>query len=214
VSQAVGQVFFRDSAERERSGLDQKSILENAIINLIKVSLLPAIFLGIIVPVLIPIFAGPSWEPVALIIQIMIPMYIVGFFTSPVTTLYNLRNLQSKGFIFFNVLLLVRVVAIVIGVYMGSAIGSVWLYSMLSVPALFLFPYYIVRRFDGSWKKIFLEIAPMLLEGFIIILVSIILFSIGELYTLYGLAFVCLLFAFSALIELRRVARRTHLLQV
>lgn len=207
ISQAVGQVFYRDSAERERKGEEQGRILERVIISLMRISLLPAVSFGIIVPVVITSLIGPSWAPAATIIQILLLAIVVTFFTSPISTLVNIKGLQAGAFFYYNMLLCTRSLALVIGWMLGSAIGSVWVYTLVSVAVLFLYLRYVVHSFGGSFQRIFKQLYPLAGETLVILAFAFLLAVGSQLYQPFGLVLVFSAIILSAWREARRFVR-------
>jgi O-antigen/teichoic acid export membrane protein len=188
LSQAIGQVFYRDSAERERRGEQQGKIIETLVSVLLRISLFPAITLGVSAPILIDTFMGKDWAPVATIIQIMLISSVAGFVTSPISTLPNVKNLQEGVFFYFNFILIVRVLALGLGWFSTSAIGAIWFYSVASAFIFCLFTRYVVQSFGGTLTRIFLLSKSTLIDSGVIILVALILLPSNQLYRPFGLA--------------------------
>lgn len=207
ISQAVGQVFYRDSAERERKGEEQGQILERVIASLMRISLLPAVALGVMAPIVVTSFMGPSWSPVAQIIQILMLAMIVTFFTSPISTLVNIKGLQAGAFFYYNLLLVTRALALVIGWLFGSALGCVWSYTLMSMFVLFLYARYVVHVFGGSLHRIFRNIYSLLREIAGIVALAFLLGAEGWLYQPLGLALVFVAIFICSWREMRRLVR-------
>lgn len=207
VSQAIGQVFYRDSAERERKGEVQGQILERVITSLIRISVLPAVAFGIIAPFVVISFMGQSWAPVGQIIQILLIAFVVVFVTSPISTLVNIKGLQAGAFFYYNLLLGTRVMALGIGWLFGSAIGCVWVYTLASVLVLFLYVQYVVRNFGGSLQRIFRQISPLLVETAVILALALLIGAWGQSQQPFGLAVIFIIIVVCAWREARRWLR-------
>lgn len=208
LAQAVGQVFYRDSAEMEREGLEQGRMLENIVTGLIKISLLPATALGIVAPVLIPFFMGESWAPVTPIVQILLIMFSVSFFTSPISTLPNVKGLQAGVFIYYNLLFLVRTVAMLASWFAGgSELMVVWAYTLTSVVVLLLFVRYIVHSFGGSVRVIFQRVVPTLLDVCAVLTLATVLLVLGQLNHPYGLTLIVVLIGILGWREIKHLVR-------
>ncbi len=212
ISQAVGQVFYRDSAEREREGKNQGRVIESVVINLIKVSVLPAFLLGLSAPLLIPLLAGKSWAPVATIIQVLIPTLIVVFFTSPISNLINVKGLQFQGFIFHNLILFARTIGIVAGFFVGKEIGVVWGFTIASILTFLPFNSYIINSFGGSSRNVLHNILPFIRDTILLFIIAIILGELDFLYTLYGMVLMVVFLVFFAFLEVKR-SRKVMMLE-
>jgi glycosyltransferase involved in cell wall biosynthesis/O-antigen/teichoic acid export membrane protein len=206
ISQAIGQLFYRDSAERERAGMDQGIVIENIVMSLIKVSLFPAVLLGLSAPLII-IFVGKSWSPVVTIIQILLPAFVVVFFTSPISTLINVKGLQLQGFIFFNIILITRAIGIVLGSLIGKEIGVIWAFTLASIITLLPFSSFVVNRFGGSMSNVFIKIIPSIMDLGLIVAMALLLNYFELLYRPPGVFIILALLFISLMREFKRSKR-------
>ncbi len=208
LAQAVGQVFYRDSAERERKGTQQEDTLERVVVGLIQISLLPAIVLGCVIPLLVQVFLGTEWSPVATILQILLISFVVTFFTSPISTLLNVRNLQGPA-LGFNALLFVgRALAMLVGWLLGSPLGAVWGYSLVSLAVLLPFFRFVVHSAGGSVMRIFRRATPLLRDSGLLLVFVAILWQLKWLDDLYGISLLLMLAGLAGWREYRRTTRR------
>lgn len=208
LAQAVGQVFYRDSAERERSGTQQEATLERVVMGLIQISLLPAIVLGVAAPFLVRVFLGAAWAPVATILQILLISFVVAFFTSPISTLLNVKNLQGPALGFNALLFLGRGLAMLLGWLLASPLGAVWGYSMASLAVLLPFFGYVIHSAGGSVMRVFRRATPLLIDSGVIIIIALLSWSLGWQDRPYGIGLVVLLAGLAGWREYRRTARR------
>lgn len=209
ISQAVGQVIYRDCAERERLGQPQGHTLENTVTGLIKICLLPATVIGISAPFLISKTMGDAWIPVATIIQILIPAFVISFFTSPISNLLNVKSLQSRIFAIYNLLLFGRIIALIVGWKNDDPLIMIFAYSLVSIMILIPFSTYILRSFGGSLLTVFLRISPTLVDTCLLIVLAILLSTFGILYQTLGLVILVLAIIIFSWREINRLSQRT-----
>jgi O-antigen/teichoic acid export membrane protein len=171
VSQAIGQILYRDSAERERASIDQGKFTEIVVEGLLRVSIIIVLILEIITPIFIELFLGSEWMPVAMIIQILLISFLFAFFTSPISTLFNVKGKQLNALIFYVVLFLGRLIALIIGLHTGSELLSLVLYAVVSAVILLLISMNIMNSMGGKISNIMHGIAPLLRDVFIILII-------------------------------------------
>jgi O-antigen/teichoic acid export membrane protein len=187
-------------------------MLEDIVTGLIKISLLPATALGIVAPVLIPFFMGDSWSPVSPIVQILLITFSVSFFTSPISTLPNVKGLQAGVFIYYNVLFLARAIALLAGwLAGGSELTVVWAYTLASVVVLLLFARYIVHSFGGRVKFIFQRVVPNMLGVCAVLTLAAVLLMFGKLYHPFGLMLVVIMVGILGWREIKNFVRSPQL---
>jgi O-antigen/teichoic acid export membrane protein len=208
ISQAIGQVFYRDSAERERSGVEQGRILEKIVFNLFRVSFIPAVALGVTAPLLVSGILGEEWSPVSTILRVLLVSMQVTFFTSPVSQFLNVKGRQAGFMAFCTALLLARSTALAIGWGFRSEILSVVAYSLASVAVLMLFLAYIVKSAGGSMRRIARNSAPLVLDMMMIGGILSILWSLDLIYKPQGIAVALALLSSAVWREKRRHDRQ------
>lgn len=205
LSQAVGQVFYRDSAERERMGMLQGRDLERVVIGLIQISLLPAIAIGAAAPFLVETFLGSRWAPVAQILQILLIPFVVAFFVSPISTLLNVKNRQ-KGALFFNGLLFVgRISALLLAWRISDPWIAVWGYAIASAAVYLPFFIYVVHSVGASIMNILRRLRYLLLDIGVILALTTALMLIGWLGQWLGVGLTFAVTAFALQREFRRI---------
>ncbi|MCX6031751.1 MAG: oligosaccharide flippase family protein [Chloroflexi bacterium] len=211
ISQAIGQVFYRDSAERERSGIHQGRLLENVVFSLLRVVLLPAVVLGICAPFLVPYLLGQEWAPVAPIIQVLLISMVVSFFTSPVSMFLNVKSLQAGALAYNLVLFLGRVLALGVGWRLGSEIGSIAAYSVVSMVVLLSFCHYIVQSAEGSTSQIIRRALPLCVDVVLLMALAAFLWLTHVLYQPFGILAVGMAVCVAGWRDLRRGNWRARL---
>lgn len=211
ISQAVGQVFYRDSAERERTGIDQNNLFGNVVATLIRISLLPALAVGIYAPIIIDLVLGEGWKPVAGIIQVLLIATTITFFTSPVSLLLNVKGRQAGALFYNSILFLVRFIGLFLGWWVQSAMGAVWAYSLFSALILFVFLNYIAKSLDSNLWLILKRTQSVFVDTVLLLAIGMALWFVGALYLPIGLIVISFGFGFAAYRDLKRGGwRRKH----
>jgi O-antigen/teichoic acid export membrane protein len=206
ISQAIGQVFYRDSAERERNGVSQGQVLERIVFNLLRVSFLPALALAVAAPFFVRILLGEGWGPVGTILGILVVSMQVMFFTSPVSTFLNVKGMQAGFFGFCAAMLLARAIALSVGWWLHSEIGSVTAYTIASVVVSIPFLWYIVRSAEGSVWRIIRRSLRLFGDGAIAIAAIGCLWKMDILYKPQGIIVVAGLLGVAGFREIRRIS--------
>ncbi len=209
LAQAVGQVFYRDSAERERGGARQEIWLERVVVGLIQVSLLPAVALGVAAPFLVQSFLGAAWVLVGTILQILLISFGIAFVTSPISTFLNVKNLQGPALGFNALLFVARGLAMAVGWFLASPLGAIWGYSAASAMVLLPFLRYVVHSAGGSVKRILKKVTPLLVDTGMIVVIVLALGQLGWQNQLYGIGLTLVLVGIAGWREYRRT-RRYH----
>lgn len=172
ISQAVGQVFYRDSAEQARGGREQGRSVESMVYGLIRVSLLPAIALALLAPGLVGIFLGADWLPVATILQVLLIAFMIAFFVSPISNLLNVKEKQEKILFYYTLLFVGRLAALGVGWFFQTDIGSVWIYSLASVLILIPFAADVITEMGGSLMNVVRRLLPALTDAGLLLLAA------------------------------------------
>lgn len=194
ISQAIGQVFYRDSAERERAGLHQGQLVENVVFGLFRVTVLPSVMLGISAPILVQTFLGQAWAPVASIIQVLLISTVVSFFTSPVSMLLNVKGLQAGALSYNFALLLCRVLALGIGWFLQSAFISISMYSVATLMLMLLFCHYIIQSCGGSSLRIAMRALPLGVDAILVLGLAALLWAAQVLHRPFAILALSLAF--------------------
>jgi len=186
VSQAVGALFYRDSAEKHRSNIGQSKTVENVVGGLLRISLLPMMLLAVVVTPIVDRFFGGTWAPVAVIVQVSLPAALATMVTSPISGYMNVRGMQAATLTFQIAITLARIIGLATGLWLGSAIASVAGFSLGMFVATFFFCRYIVKSAGGSFALVLKDVLPHSLEVLALSVIAIVLSIEGLLFTLVG----------------------------
>lgn len=193
LSQAVGQIFYRDSAEKERAGHRLDEFMETTVSALLRISLLPAMALGVVAPTLVNYLLGAEWALVADIVRILLISAIAAFITSPVSLVLNVKERQRQDLLYKFLLFALRAIALILGWLLGSPLMAILGYSLISLIVMLHYLRYILHSVNGSGKKVLLRCAPLLLDTVIIIGVALVLWYFDTMAAPYGQIAVVLL---------------------
>jgi O-antigen/teichoic acid export membrane protein len=204
VSQAVGQVFYRDAAEKERKGQNQGRSVENMVYGLIRISILPALALGVLAPRLVRFALGSEWVAVGSILQALLVAFLVAFFTSPISNLLNVKDKQEKVLFYYTLLFLVRATALGIGWFLHMDLGSVWIYSLASAAVLLPFSANVIHALGGHHQVVLRKLIPSFADAGVVLLALATLWYFDFLDSPVGLVTSAILLLLAAWREITR----------
>lgn len=205
LTQAIGQIFYRDSAERERAGRDQVRSLERIVTVLIQMALIFAVSLGTLAPYVIPVVLGEVWYPVIAILQILLIVFTVTFFTSPITTLLNVKKRQKDALFYYSLLTFVRIIAVTVAWVLQSEWFLIWSYALVSLTVMLPLFRHTVRSAGGDVRRIVANIQPLLFRLGGVLIMSFVLSYFGRLNSWIGAIVVASLLLGIGLLELRQM---------
>jgi len=202
--QAVGQIYFRDSAERERNGQEQARAIERIVSVLLRAELIPILILTVFAPMLVDLVMGHAWAPVGVIIQLLAVSYVVTFPASPISQILSVKRLQSRSLLFNGILFAARVAGLYAGYRLGSEVHSVAGYSLASILVFLPFLRYCVHSVGGSVWRAIQPAMPEVKDVVFIALMAILFSSQGVLNQAAVLAIIALLAGMAAYREIGR----------
>jgi len=141
IGKAVADVFFSDSPEALRNG-NLGLLVSNVQTKLAQIVLPPALFLFVAGPVLFKIVFGENWVLAGQVARWLAPMLYAQFIVSPLSLVMIVLEQQGYEMLLQSVLLVSRLVAILVGVWIDDFVIAVILYSLASSFVYLL--YYIV----------------------------------------------------------------------
>jgi len=196
LSQAVGQIFYRDTAERERKGDNQNSLVENTAVSLALVSLLPSITIGVFSKFFVNLFLDSRWQGVGSLIQVLMIGVTITFIVSPLSPLLNVKGKQA-GSLFYNIVLFIsKLIGLLVGYLLNSAFLSVTFFSVGTAIGMILFLNYLLSSVGSNISDLLKRILPLLLGCLFIVallLLSRILITSNPYF--YAVAFLLICFA-------------------
>lgn len=153
LNSAIESVLFAHAAESVHRGERIAPLLMRTLLAVNAVAL-PVCVVGWFVaePVFTFLF-GADWEGCGVYVQALLPWIWLSLNTTPLTFLSLIFNKQRTEFLFYIGLLALRVVAIAVGIRMGSFLAAVRLYaavSALTMAVLAAWYAALVHRYERS----------------------------------------------------------------
>jgi O-antigen/teichoic acid export membrane protein len=172
LSQAIGQIFYRDSAERERQGGERVQNVENISVALSRISYLPAVTFALIAPYAIRFLLGDEWAITGQLMQILLLGLVFSFIVSPLSPLLSVKGKQREALILNIVLSALKILGLFIGWLMNSAFVSIILMTVGSAVGMVIFFAYLLRSIGSDLMRFVWIIKAMLLDGLFIVVVG------------------------------------------
>lgn len=91
---SIGQVFYQKASFTNSNNVSLKPLIKKTIINLIKLSILPVVFIIIISP-FIRYILGDEWKDLSFYIFILLPAMFINFLSQPITSVPTITNKQN-----------------------------------------------------------------------------------------------------------------------
>lgn len=129
IGSAIGSVFLADAAEAHREKR-LAPLVASVFERLVHIAMPPALLLLIAGPELFTLVFGLEWREAGHFAQWMAPWLCIVFVTSPLSTLFEVMELQKKELLFHSVLLATRAGTILIGALFDSLHLSIALFSL------------------------------------------------------------------------------------
>jgi len=130
LSGAIGQVYLSGAAEARRNG-DLGRLTEETHDKLTRIAMPVALLLLIVSPDLFTYIFGSIWSEAGEYARYMVPWLYMQFCTSALTV-FLVTGHQHYGLVMQLVLLTAQVLALVLGKYIGTVLGAVQLFSIVS----------------------------------------------------------------------------------
>jgi O-antigen/teichoic acid export membrane protein len=148
ISRAAGQVFFQEATyEKRTTGATIKSF-RSALKNLFIVGFIVYSILFFVVEDLFAIFFGESWRVAGSYAQILIPVYFIKFFVSPLTIM-NIIFEKNKVGMYWQFLLLLLNIIVIMTAYLLNFNFEDYLNLMVFVIGVhYLIMLFIVSRYN------------------------------------------------------------------
>lgn len=126
---AFTQVFYQKAAERHAQGRPLRPLLVESFRGLLLVSVPPGLLLMAVAPPLFALVFGPEWREAGEYTRLLVPWLALKFAASPATALFAVLGRQKLMFWYENAGFVLRVAALLAGVWMDSVIWAVGLFG-------------------------------------------------------------------------------------
>ena len=183
VGRAVSQVFYSEVSHAKRTGN-----LGNLIIqlqkNLTSLGAPPAVILFLLGPEIFVLLFGNEWHEAGNLAKWMSPLLYFQFISSPLSVIFPATDNQRHGLIFQIILLIVRILALGIGIYSDDLLITVILYSFTSSICYLGLLIWVALLSEASLIKILkFNISSLSLVGIFTIPIYLILVSNKDFFT-------------------------------
>lgn len=161
IGQAIGQVFFGNAAEAYRSG-KLGPLVSGLHAKLAHIGIPPALLLMLLGPELFSFAFGENWTQAGEFSRWMAPWLYLVFVSSPLSTLFAVTENLKQGLAFQVTLLVARIVAILIGAWMGDLMLTVMLFAGASALCWLGFLFWVAHIAGNTPRSM---IVPTLAAG-------------------------------------------------
>lgn len=157
LSNSFDQIIFQRMAEKVNKQEPIWNILYQSVRKLFIFAIPAFIVLFFLVPYIVKFFLGEQWEQSALYIQIMIPWFLFALFAASFSSVPSIFGKQRTFLILEVLLLVLRFIALCIGIYLNSFVWAIVLFSFVSaIMVVFQLIWFLLltRNYEQSLKNI------------------------------------------------------------
>jgi len=144
---AIAQVFFQRASEAYHDGT-LEPLVENIFVLLLKLSVLPILLIAVAGEELFIVVFGVTWGEAGVYAQILSIWAIFWFISSPLSTILSVREKLTLGLSMTLLNFSTRLLSLVIGGVLGSAILAMTLFSVSGV-LVYGFSCFVFLRLAG-----------------------------------------------------------------
>lgn len=149
---AISQVFFQRAAEAKSYGT-LNMLVENTVLCLGMIGLLPTLLLTIVGKEIFIVVFGSQWAEAGVYTQILALYIFFLFITSPISTLFSVLEMQRTSLLINIIIFPVRGGALIIGGVLGDARISIILFSICNVVIYACANLYLINKAGvGIWN--------------------------------------------------------------
>ncbi|MFC3883392.1 oligosaccharide flippase family protein [Bacillus songklensis] len=129
IGSAISQAFLQKAIEENRKErLGEFSLL--VFRKLLAFGFIPLILLSIAAPELFNVAFGPEWEKAGLYVQFLSVWVLFVFISSPLSSIFNILELQKENLFFNSLLFLSRLIVLLIGGFLGNDVLTIALFGI------------------------------------------------------------------------------------
>ena len=157
LSSSLDQVISQSMAERVNKQEPIWNSLYQSVRKLFIFALPAFIVLFFLVPYIVKFFLGEQWDQSALYIQIMIPWFLFALFAASLSSVPSIFGKQRTSLIIEFILIILRIIALCIGIYLNSFVWAIIMFSFVStivVVVQLTWFLLLVRNYEHSLKNI------------------------------------------------------------
>jgi O-antigen/teichoic acid export membrane protein len=158
LGKAIGDVFYKNSANDISDIEKLRSSSSRVVIHLFSFGLLPMAAIFFFGDVLFSFFFGKTWITAGQYSQILSIWTLVWFISSPISNLYYVLGLQQKFLQFMGVSLVLRGAAIIVGAQFFQPEGTLILYSLASLIIYGYQVFFLLGKLKEETRRFFLNL--------------------------------------------------------
>lgn len=152
IGTAISQVFLQKATEENRhQRLGDFSLI--VFKKLLAFGLVPLTLLTIVAPELFTVIFGSEWEKAGMYVQFLSIWVLFVFISSPLSSIFNILELQKENLLFNAVLFVSRLAVLLIGGFIGSDMLTIALFGITGA-ILWLYHVIWLLRLAGVCPKI------------------------------------------------------------
>lgn len=153
LGQAIADVFFSNATQASREGrLGELAAMIHS--RLAHIVMPPVLILLVDGPEIFAHVFGPKWQQAGVFAQWFAPWLYLVLITSPLTSVFTVMNKLGTGLMFESMTLVVRIVAIIAGAYVGDVITAVAFLAVGSMVCRASMLVCLIRISGNKWSAI------------------------------------------------------------
>mgnify|MGYP001008440693 CR=1 FL=1 len=161
---SIAQVFFPQATKADRDG-ELSKITLNMFERLLAIGFVPLMLIAIVAPDLFALVFGERWWTAGEYVRWMSLWVFFQFVSSPLSTIYYVKERQRNLLLFNVVMFLLRFLVIVVGGSRGDVILTIFLLGLTGSVSYCFFAIYITYLAGIAIPQVLLSIAKQLVFG-------------------------------------------------
>lgn len=153
VGKAIGNVFFSEAAEAQKTG-KIKFLVAQVHQKLTQIAMPPTLVLAAVGPDLFAWVFGSEWREAGIFAQLMTPMLYFQFIVSPIAILFNVLNRQEQSMFLQGCMLAIRCSTLFVGSLIGDIRFTISLFALGSAVSYLAFLLWIFKLLGNNLLSI------------------------------------------------------------
>ncbi len=185
VGSSIGMVLFQRASVAVHNGT-LGPLVEDIVVLIFTISALPLLVIGILGPDIFSIIFSSQWELAGTFVQILSIWMIIWFVASPLMNLINVLGIQGFGLKYNLVSVIVRSLALVLGILLGDVYIALLLFMLFGLVLDGYVSYVLVSKSGCPIRNIFRRVLSPCLVSLAISLMIIVVHLISGVMSGYG----------------------------
>jgi O-antigen/teichoic acid export membrane protein len=186
IGQAIAQVFYSRASVASRGG-DLPRVTYQVYDQLVRISLGPLLWLGLMSPSLFALIFGSDWEVSGYYSRWISPWLFLLFLTTPLSAIVYVKERQRPELIFQVVLLIARISVLYLAATYGDASAAIIGFSLVSTLILIVYLFWLMITSGNTSQSVLHSLAGELLVNLVLV-IPIVISLIFELNTVILIA--------------------------